>query len=138
MGGPAGGSSRGTTLATLFGLISLGLVGWGVHEHVQAREAREQLKHCHEERAILEDPEVQTLTLVPNAGRKTPFTAKVNVKYSEKNGVMIIGDGLPDPGAGKCYKLWSIAKTDDPKKPLVLPMRAFGWTTAEVWIIGNR
>ncbi len=127
-GGGGGGSSRGVTFAALFGMLSLGLLGWGVHEHEQAREAREQLDHCHEERKVLEEknPGVTELTLVPNPGRATPFTARATVRYDATTGVVaVVGNDLPDPGPGKCYKLWSIAKTDSGETH-VDPMRAFG------------
>jgi len=127
-GGGGGGSSRGATFAAFFGMLSLGLLGWGVHEHEQAREAREQLDHCHEERKVLEEknPDVTELTLIPNAGRSKPFeVAKVTVRYDQKSGVVaIMGNDLPDPGPGKCYKLWSIAKAGGDTQ--VDPMRAFG------------
>jgi hypothetical protein len=114
---PSGQQGAGLwgTLALFFTLVALGTAGWGYYEHERAEKAQAALQKCHEEceglRKILDAPDAQQLTLVPNkdAGFDAP---KTKIIYSPSRGLAIIGDNLPDPATGKCYKLWSIAGGD--------------------------
>ncbi len=108
--GPRGAGPWGT-LALLFALVALGVAGWGYYEHERAEKLESRLDECHKLHDILDAPDAQQLTLVPNADEK--FVApKTKIIYSPSRGLAIIGDNLPDPATGKCYKLWSIAGGD--------------------------
>lgn len=112
---PSRGSGSGPLLAVIFALAALGGSGWGFFEHERAVKAEKALAECHKDKVVLEAPDAQTLSMKAVGDFKGTAVAI----YSPSKGVAILGKGLPEPPAGKCYKLWSVAGGD------VKPMGAF-------------
>jgi hypothetical protein len=115
---PASRGGNGT-LALAFVLVALGISGWGYFEHERAEKAEERgaelaklLADCENDRAILDAPDARTLSLVPQNG----FNGSATIVYSPSKGVAVIAKSLPEPPAGKVYKLWYIAGA--PPSPL--------------------
>jgi len=102
---PAPGSKLAGTAAVLFLLVAMGTGGACYHFFERAEELQAQVDDC-QRKSILEAPDVQQLSLKPNGGFKSGETV---VLYSPTKGVVVLAKALPEPAAGKVYKLWFLA-----------------------------